>query len=249
MKKTFFLVLAMILGLIAPNPATADSITFAASSSTLNLAASATFEVSGTNLIVTLTNTSRFDVEVPADVLTAVFFTVAGNPALTSVSAVLGAGSSVFYDPDGQPAGGVVGGEWAYLSGLVGAPGGANQGISSSGLNLLGDANFPGPNLAKNSALDGLQYGILSAGDNPETGNNGGIMESGGLIRNAVTFTLGGLPVGFDLLAPNAITHLSFQYGTDLSEPNLAVPEPATLFLLGSGLIGIGIVVRRKFKK
>jgi len=27
------------------------------------------------------------------------------------------------------------------------------------------------------------------------------------------------------------------------------VPEPTTIFLLGSGLIGIGILMRRKFKK
>src|SRR5215475_1174814 len=72
------------------------------------------------NLVVTLTNTSKTDVLNPSQVLTAVFFDIAGVGNLNPVSAVIDVGSSVVYGP--SPAGGNVGGEWAYKSGLVGAP-------------------------------------------------------------------------------------------------------------------------------
>src|SRR6476620_1856235 len=72
------------------------AVTFTGSSGTL--AASATFDLSGTTLTVTLTNTGTADVVDPAGVLTAVLFntsTAAGH-GLTAVSASLN-GSSVFY--------------------------------------------------------------------------------------------------------------------------------------------------------
>jgi len=87
-----------------------------------SLAASATFDVVGGNLLVQLTNTSSSDVLVPADVLSAVFFDVVGSPTLTRVSAFIAPGSGVV---NGTAPGGDVGGAWAFKAGLVGAPGGA----------------------------------------------------------------------------------------------------------------------------
>ena len=109
---------ALVLCATPIQSTSAAPITFSASSG--NLAASATFEVVGGNLQVTLTNSSLFDVLVPADVLTGMFFDVNGAaPVLTPVSAILGLGSVVIFG--GTDPGDVVGGEWAYETSLVGA--------------------------------------------------------------------------------------------------------------------------------
>lgn len=240
---TFFariarLVLVCAIAASMTNFATA-AITFAGSQGTLS--AQAVFDVNGSNqLVVTLTNTSMSDVLEPKDVLTAIFFDIAGTGELSPVSAVLW-GSTVIYDPDGQPAGGSVGGEWGYGSGLSGAPLGATQGISSSGLGgLFGQPNFSGDELGgpTNGALDGLQYGLVSAGDDPSTGN-GGVKKDEGLIMNAVQFILDIETDGF-ALASGSISNVSFQYGTGLYEPNVPgdvvtitsgapLPEPMSL--------------------
>ena len=135
-----------------------------------DLAAQADFTVAGNTLTVVLTNTSTADVLVPADLLTAVFFDITGYPpaSFSPVSAMLSGGSTVFFGPDG---GGNVGGEWVFASGLSGAPDNATLGISSAGFGLFGAGNFNGPNLEGANGVNGLNYGLLSAGDNTTTGN------------------------------------------------------------------------------
>lgn len=214
-------------------PAFGSIINFSASQG--NLAASATFEVSGTDLIITLTNTSAADVTVQNQILTAVFFDVAG-PQLTlnpgAGSAVLGMGSVVLFgstDP-----GNVVGGEWQYLAGISGsAPYGANYGISSAGFGIFGSPNFPGSNLQGPGAINGLQYGITSAGDDPSTGQ-AAVSGTNALIQNSVVFTLPGLPLGFDPAA--MVSNVTFQYGTSLLDSNIQTPAPGALSLLAMAL-------------
>ncbi len=202
-----------------------DPLTFICSSG--SLAASAKFEQVGPNIVVTLTNTSPSDVLVPVDVLTGVFFDIDGVALLVPTSALLGT-SVVFFGPDG---GGNVGGEWAYASGLAG-PNGATEGISSAGLGLFGGSNFGGANLQGPAAVNGLQYGITSAGDNTATGN-APVTGGNALIKNQVVFTLAGTGL-------TSVSNVSFQYGTALDEPNVFCrpPVPPTE-LVGGELLSI----------
>lgn len=247
--------LALLAGSAAP--AVATTITFSASGTGVDgaaLAAQAIFDFTGNNLTVTLTNIATSDnttsgpdtgKDVPGNTLTGVFFDLTGNPTLTAVSATIAAGSIV----QGSmcsigPCNGSttnVGGEFRYDTG--GFPGGADRGIASAGY-IGGAGNFGGPNLdaPPSAAVNGINFGILSS--DPSFLPNSGLLEP--LIRNQVVFILTGV-LGLSI---DDISDVSFQYGTDLTEPNIDccdgdVPEPATLLLLGCGVAALGLYRRR----
>jgi hypothetical protein len=231
--------------LLLPAPAETSPVVFIGSSGTLS--AEVTFAQSGTDLIVTLSNLSSFDVQLPSEVLTAVFFTLAGDPTLTPTSAILSFGSVVLFG--GTDPGGGVGGEWAYKNHLLGAPFGADEGISSAGFGLFGPGDrFPGSNLQGPANPDGLQYGITSPVDNPATGNRA-VTGANALIKHSVVFTLSGLPTSY-VLSPASITAVSFQYGTalpprDPNVPGVFIPEPNSFALTALGLLALALQRRR----
>lgn len=235
---------SLVRGAFAPTllmfcAGSASAGTLVADAASGNLAARARFEAQGSDLVITLSNTSALDVVIPADVLTGVYFNITGSTvSLSRVSVLLDTGCTVL-NVAGQPAGGVVGGEFGFRDSLSG-PRGTAFGVSSSGLGLFGPGDvFAGGNLAGPSDPDGLQYGITSAGDDPAT-NNGGTNTP--LIKNAVVIRLSGLPSGFD---PEArITDVNFQYGTALTEPNLLVPTPGSMGLIVAG--GVVFAGRRR---
>ena len=137
-----------------------------------------------------------------------------------------------------------VSGEWAYGTGLS-APGGATQGIGSAGFNLFGAGGTPfdpGTNLDGPEAVNGLNYGMVSAGDDAMTGNTP--LMTNPLINHSVTFTL----TFASIIDPSTdISNVFFQYGTTLDDlTTTAVPEPSTIIVLCAGLLGLGYTRRRR---
>lgn len=241
-RSVYSLAALLLVGLGLSVSAWADSATFTGTDGVYS--ASAIFTQIGNTLVVTLQNTSAADVLVPTDVLTGVFFKNAF--ALTPVSASLVAGDTVWYGSLTDPGDG-----WGYGFGV--SAHGYNNAISGTGaVSGLGHSNFSGAN----NSLDGLDYGLLSTGDNPATGNTG-VTGHGPLIRDALQFTLT-VPNGFSI--PAMGTTVQFQYGTSLTERNYTstfyhydgnipqTPEPGTLALLGTGVLGLGGMLRRKLR-
>jgi len=244
------LTVAILFSLLAP-PAKGGPIVFVGSNATLS--ASVTFQQIGTNLQVTLANVSLKDVKSPSDVLTAVFFTLAGDPNLKPVSCEVASGSTVLFG--GTDPGGCVGGEWAYKNHLQGTHSGANEGISACSLNCFNAQDrFPGSNLEGPLSPAGLEYGLTSAGDNPTTGNHL-VKGSCALIKDAVVVTLCGLPTNY-VFDASCISKVYFRYGSsncsgsDLpgrpgSNPGGSIPEPSTWALVAISLVPLALLRRR----
>lgn len=197
------------------------------------LAATADFELTGSTLTVTLTNTSAADTTIPENVLTGVFFNT--TSVLTPVSANLNGSTTHFGAVVNN-----VGEGWQYKSGVNAQ--GKNSGLSAAGLDIFGpNGNFFSPAVKVN----GLGYGILSAGDNLGTYNGG---FHGPLVKNSVQFLLTAAS-GFSL---NELGNsVVFQYGTSITEPHFmgtsVVPE-VTSITVWSLLVGLAAFLSSRSK-
>jgi hypothetical protein len=221
----------------------------------------AEFAFSGTDLRVRLTNASTAAALDPSYVLTALFFDLLPDgPTLHKDNALLAPvtpfypQSRVYVDNlaiDPQPAGGVVGGEWAYVAGQLAYNG--NEGISSAGFGLFGpQENFPGNNLWGPVCVDGWQYGIVGPGGiATDAGGPVASLRDRPYIQNAVDFYLSSdVPLG-DMTVANVV----LQYGTSLADPYFiglqvgtepVIPEPLTIFGTFMGICGLGVYIRRR---
>jgi hypothetical protein len=210
--------------------------------------ATATFalSVSGTttDLVITLTNTADYKPNDPPDMLTAVFFTLAGDPTLTKVSDVLGAGCCAVESGTNLTVTGG-GGSWAYAAGLCGAPRNAKEGISSAGFSWFGPRNlFPGTALPGDKCPpDGVGGGLTTVVDDGSKYNGG--LKGLPFIKDSAVFTLSCVPASFTL---PKISNVSFGYGSfpDQVIAAMQVPEPSAIALTGAGLLFLGAFGRKR---
>jgi hypothetical protein len=215
---------------------------------------------STTYLQVVLTNTSTFSNYSNPDLLSGLFFAIAGDPALTPVSAE----TTTLVNPTACASSAVrtcegshvdVGDQWGYVyskqgfrsSGLTTA---AAYGISAAGYSSLspsfGNSAIFGrnpPDLAGNGTPQ-LAFSIVGSQYDADGSH---ISSKDPLAEDSITFDFA-VPTGVTSLS---ISDVSFAYGTnpDGSAGARIVPEPASLTLVLGGLGVLACVRRRRRRK
>lgn len=259
------LVCAMtLLGLALAPAAARAGVTFSGSNGSLS--ASAYFQQSGNNLLITLSNTGTQDALVQADILTAVFFdlTATGLQLQSATASAIykqnasGHGNSwtlgsllnpsvpdlaALNSTNGGP--GNFAGGWQYResgSALGGSVVPQHHGLGTNGLGIF-DGNV--------KVVDNEDYALTSAADNLTTSQSGQLYNVP-FIKSTITFTLT-LPTSF-VLSGNNVSNVRFQFGTDAAkEPSITdptgdddgivitgspVPEPGSIVIFAGLLAG-----------
>jgi hypothetical protein len=225
LPRILFLAVVCSFSVVAQSRGDFDE-TFSASNGTLS--ASAEFKLVGSTLTVTITNTSTNPINDATGELLGIFFNApAFASSLTHPGTIT---PQTAYDTNGNPLPNTdIGLGWAY-SNALNSTYGATSGIQGAG---YGVGNPPDGNLFSGSGtpvpLDGANYGIAPANYN-FTGNPS-IATPIVLGSLTATFTV---PSAFDA---SAISNVTFQYGTKLSDGHITSPVPSSIVMLGTMLI------------
>jgi hypothetical protein len=190
-----------------------------------SLSAMATFNVAGGDLHIRLSNISGVPVGSNPEVLSGLFFDLAGDPSLSAGSLSLVPGSFYVHTPPSfEPADQ----HWAFAEATgSGLP---HYRIGAAGFGLFDGADTFAPG-GGDPIMDGVDYGLVGQlATNPSAGLKKPLIDS------AVDIVLKG-----SLASLPEITNVSIQYGSSLLETRLeaeAIPEPGLYAFVAGALIG-----------
>ncbi len=251
--QTRALVIAVAaIAILVPRQCQAATRTFTGSGTGTDghsLGAEAQFDLNGSQLQVTLANSSTTAVKVPSDILTGLFWDIdtTTSPDVQKHMAILTTGNVVVHCST-QPSGGNVGGEWAFRNDISLASCDLPQyGVSASGLGVFGpsDRFDTSANLSGPASVGGMDYGLISAGGISSSANKP--VRTQPFIDHSLLLTFQVEPYTFTL---DDIKNVRFQYGTALDEPSVSgyaeAPEPGTFGILGLAVAPLLARCRRR---
>jgi hypothetical protein len=197
-----------------------------------SVSAMADFSISGTTLTIILTNTLP-GIQAASQLLTDVFFTLSLLPTSPILSSQTGDLINVASDKTITDLGSSILG-WGFGAATVNNLSGFELCVLCQGGPTA--SATPSEGILGPPSIDG-KY------DNA----NGSIAGNGPhnpFVNQTATFTITGIPT--DATADNVIFSFSTASGDNV--PGLLVPEPTSVVLLGTGLLALGVILRRRRK-
>jgi hypothetical protein len=193
--------------------------------------ATATFTFGAGQVVVTLTNNlGQAAVQDVAQNISGVYFNLSNGATVGALSSSLGNFTNVAANDVATPAGSGAT-IWTVRNNI------------SGGLSLCVICSGGNPGFPEQTVIGGTGTGLYPLANASISGNDPHNPFLFG--TNTFTVTIAGVTAG------TTITGATIQFGTEvvLPSPPTNVPEPASMFLLGSGLVGAASMVRKRRRK